>query len=63
MAESGTHGQLLDQAGVYSELWSGMRNVLVFEDGLLIAYTAQETSPDGEEYTDLEEGVEKTEKI
>ena len=56
VAESGTHAQLINQAGVYSELWNGEFVFPVFH-GLLIFDIAQETSPDGVEDADEEVGV------
>jgi ABC transporter ATM len=46
VAESGTHQQLVDRAGLYSELWSGVYslNPFVFPWVLILTYnTAQET--------------------
>ena len=56
VAESGTHAQLINQAGVYSELWNGEFVFPVFH-GILIFDIAQETSPDEEKDVDEEDGA------
>ena len=50
------HAQLINQAGVYSELWNGEFVFPVFH-GILIFDIAQETSPDEEKDVDEEDGA------
>ena len=57
VAESGTHSQLIDTGGVYSELWSGKPKDPLFIQSAGIAPTnricvAQETSPVDETVAD-----------
>lgn len=47
MAESGSHRELLEQDGIYAELWNGMvpdRTVPRIEANQLVGLTAQELS-------------------
>ena len=49
--ESGTHSELIDTGGVYSELWSGKLTTDSLQRFLLISLAAQETlfDEDGKE--------------